>query len=329
MSTSALSRPSARPAARESSGAPLAPPAAGLRTLLVASDGSAHSERAFEVAVHLATALRARLDIVSVLESYPEYDFGSLVGAPPPIPDEEGRQHVRQLVTRLTKRAESEGAAPVTGEVLEGHPAGLILAAVKAARADLVVLGARGVSAAHRVFLGSVSNAVATGATRSVLVVRGEPAPPAVFDRVVVALDGSAPATFALDRGAEIARALGRRLRLVTVLPPAGASRRATSEATRRAQGRAILDRARAEAARWGPQEVEAEVLTGAPAEAILDDLGEGTSDLLVVGSRGRSPVRSALLGSVSTALLHHFPGPILIARAPRTVGVSGRRGPR
>jgi nucleotide-binding universal stress UspA family protein len=82
-------------------------------------------------------------------------------------------------------------------------------------------------------------------------------------------------------------------------------------------------------AAPWGVGGVETKTLVGTPAEAILQELGEGTADLLVVGSRGRSPVRSTLLGSVSTALLHHAHGSILIARAPaRGAGALAGRGP-
>jgi len=39
---------------------------------------------------------------------------------------------------------------------------------------------------------------------------------------------------------------------------------------------------------------------------------------VIVVGSRGRGAVRSKLLGSTSTALLHHASAPVLVVRAPR-----------
>jgi nucleotide-binding universal stress UspA family protein len=52
---------------------------------------------------------------------------------------------------------------------------------------------------------------------------------------------------------------------------------------------------------------------------ALIRQIADGHHDLVVMGSRGRGAVRSALLGSVSHFLLHHSPVPVLIVRADRT----------
>jgi nucleotide-binding universal stress UspA family protein len=46
---------------------------------------------------------------------------------------------------------------------------------------------------------------------------------------------------------------------------------------------------------------------------SLLKQVTGGSHDLVVMGSRGRGAVRSALLGSVSHYLLHHSPVPVLI----------------
>jgi len=58
-------------------------------------------------------------------------------------------------------------------------------------------------------------------------------------------------------------------------------------------------------------------VRTGDPAEEIVDAAKEQGATLIVVGSRGRGGVRSALLGSVSDRVLHLAHCPVLVVRPP------------
>jgi nucleotide-binding universal stress UspA family protein len=61
-------------------------------------------------------------------------------------------------------------------------------------------------------------------------------------------------------------------------------------------------------------------VVSGHAAQEILKRLREGRHDLLVMGTRGLGRVGSALLGSVSQAVLHEAEGPVLVVRAPRVI---------
>lgn len=62
----------------------------------------------------------------------------------------------------------------------------------------------------------------------------------------------------------------------------------------------------------------EVVVREGSPAHLLMDIARERRADLLLVGSRGRGPTRSALLGSVSASLVDHAPCPVLVARRSR-----------
>ena len=69
-------------------------------------------------------------------------------------------------------------------------------------------------------------------------------------------------------------------------------------------------------------------VVAGQPAKVILERLREGRHDLLVMGTRGLGRVGSALLGSVSQAVLHAAEVPVLVVRAPRRLAAAHRPQP-
>lgn len=64
------------------------------------------------------------------------------------------------------------------------------------------------------------------------------------------------------------------------------------------------------------PEErVDFEVQVGEPAEEIVDLARLEAYDMVVVGSRGLSPMKELLLGSVSNRVLHTAPCPVLVVR--------------
>lgn len=60
----------------------------------------------------------------------------------------------------------------------------------------------------------------------------------------------------------------------------------------------------------------------GRPADAIVDEATRFRADLVIMGSRGRGPIRSALLGSVSAEVVDRALCPVLIARRDRISSV-------
>jgi nucleotide-binding universal stress UspA family protein len=63
----------------------------------------------------------------------------------------------------------------------------------------------------------------------------------------------------------------------------------------------------------------EAELLTGEPAHTVLEAGERHDCDAVVMGARGRGLARSALLGSVSQAVLHGSPVPVTIVKSGQT----------
>lgn len=60
---------------------------------------------------------------------------------------------------------------------------------------------------------------------------------------------------------------------------------------------------------------VSTRVLVGRPATVLVDHARETGADLLVMGSRGRGPIASMVLGSVSAEVAADAPCPVLVAR--------------
>lgn len=149
----------------------------GIRRIAVAVDGSAYAQRALAFAIDLARRYESALDVVSVAPLIPVYVAPAEPWIPAGVPETE-IAHYRQVVEAAVAEAKRAGVTPVTGVCLEGVIVDELLAHVEESHPDLLVLGSRGLSAARRLLLGSVSDAVVHHVRCPVLIVR----PPAAAD---------------------------------------------------------------------------------------------------------------------------------------------------
>jgi nucleotide-binding universal stress UspA family protein len=141
-----------------------------------------------------------------------------------------------------------------------------------------------------------------------------------MFRRILVAVDGSAHADAALAQAIDLARTEHAQLTVMTAVTAISPTTYATPGVTpglleaARADADAILRAARGQV----PDDLPVRtVLTEQPVRnALIHEIKCGHHDLVVMGSRGRGAVRSALLGSVSHYVLHHSPAPVLIVHA-------------
>jgi nucleotide-binding universal stress UspA family protein len=65
-----------------------------------------------------------------------------------------------------------------------------------------------------------------------------------------------------------------------------------------------------------GDEEVDVRLVEGTPAQAIMREAAREDAELIVVGSRGHGPLRSAVLGSVSRSLAEEASQPVVIVPA-------------
>ena len=142
------------------------------------------------------------------------------------------------------------------------------------------------------------------------------------YRHVLVAFDGSPDAWLALEHAIAIAQSFRARLALVAVVPPpppfawqapGGLVQVHEAQQTE-------LDHRLREAADSVPEDlpVTHRLLDGDPGREILRAAREGDHDLIVLGSRGRGRMSTALLGSVSRRVMHDAPVPVMVVHRPR-----------
>lgn len=121
-----------------------------------------------------------------------------------------------------------------------------------------------------------------------------------VYRRILVGTDGSDTAARAVDRAAELARATGAQLTVLSAGRPAAA--------------RAVVDREVERIAASG-LEVGGVVVDSDPSSALLEEAERGDHDLVVVGNKGMAGARRFLLGSVPNKVSHTLERSLLIVR--------------
>jgi nucleotide-binding universal stress UspA family protein len=143
--------------------------------ILVAIDGSENSLRAADWAIDLAKREGAHLFVVNVIP-VPVYSTSSQAGSTAPAMKEffdKARNDAEVVVKQVVSKAEASGIK-VRGEIVENVPS-VVEAITDYAdewKVQLVVVGTRGLSGFKKLLLGSVSGALVSHASCSVLVVR-------------------------------------------------------------------------------------------------------------------------------------------------------------
>ena len=244
-----------------------------------------------ELAAELACATGAPLVL---LHAYP---FQQLIALPPPAWVEDLRAEVAAQLEPLAARLRP--AAAVT-TLCRPNPAPVraLHEAAEELGAGLLVAGSSHRGPAGRVLPGGVGERLLHAAPCTVAIApRGYTRPQAGLRRIGVAFAAGPEAPEALELASSLARACHARVVTYTVTadaPPTLA---------------AVLDRARAGVA---PELLEDTVVLHGDTAAELASVSAGL-DLLIAGSRGYGPIRSLLVGGVSSELAHTAQCPLLV----------------
>jgi nucleotide-binding universal stress UspA family protein len=140
-----------------------------------------------------------------------------------------------------------------------------------------------------------------------------------MFEKILLAVDGSDHALRAARTAADLARAMNANQFWIVVaydfIPPyLGEPNLQFAIESRTEEAKAILDHALKEVGSI-PCEIQTELIEGSEAETIINVATTQKSDVIVMGSRGHGTLAGLLLGSTSQKVVSHAPCPVLIVR--------------
>lgn len=304
--------------------------------ILLAVDGSECSLRAVEEAARTLWPEGSVVKIVSVAElsaptpvgvsSLTDGSYGELER----IFEERATANITQAIARFGEIAGAQTEA--TAKTLKGDPKVVLLNEAERWGADLIIVGTHGYNALKRLWLGSVSRAVASQATCSVQIVRQREDRKADQQgmRILLATDGSEFSDAAAGQIADRPWPKGSEVRVISIvqlpftpnyetfsLPECEYSR---LEDAGRDQAKSAIDHSvswlrQGNERREDPLTVTFGTILGHPGESIIEEAKSWGADLVVLGSHGRRGFQRLLLGSVSQAVASHAPCSVEIVR--------------
>jgi nucleotide-binding universal stress UspA family protein len=142
-------------------------------TIVVGTDGSETAAQAVRQAVDMAGALGAKLELVTAYAPVAEQRLrAERRDAPADVRwATNPRREVEAWLADSAEDAKAAGVS-VSTHARQGDPADAIIEVAEKRKADLIVVGNKGMTGAKRFLLGSVPNKVSHHAPCSVLIVR-------------------------------------------------------------------------------------------------------------------------------------------------------------
>lgn len=163
-----------------------------IKTILVPTDGSGHAKKAIDLAADMAEKYGARMVILHVLlrhtsesdietlckenavsgalekklddlrKAFLEMVAASYEAGPMSIliPEDILNDVGNLILDNARQRAESKGVKDITAHIVDGAPAEIIVAAAEKEKADMIVMGSRGLGNMAGLLMGSVSHKV-------------------------------------------------------------------------------------------------------------------------------------------------------------------------
>ena len=285
------------------------------RSILLATDLGARSDRALERAVQLARDWQSPLVVATVIEAGAgRIDLMALRDPP----DWYRGEDPEQVAERQLLEAMSAQGVDARFRVERGPPGDRLLEVAEAEGCELVVAGVARHESLGRAVLGSTVDRLARRSPVPVLVVRGRVQGP--YRRMLVASDWSASAEHAMRTAMAMFPQSA-----ITVLHGYEVPMAGLMDTTREQMLAAVRDQALADGREFiarcqppgGVGSVSLVVERGDPSLLMRMYASQYPVDLAVVATHGRSALLDVMLGSVAQRLLEDLPLDTLVVRKP------------
>lgn len=300
--------------------------------ILVAYDGSPHSQDALRWAIYFKRILNCSIMAVKVFEPLDysknrgELDPGGILPELMAAQAEKAYVHDMKMLDEIKHEAANQNVNIET-ELISGNAAGGILDCAVKSRSDMILAGTRGHGALDELLIGSVTGKLVSLAQVPVMVVKNcHVAASNGLKKILVAFDGSTQSRKALAWAMDLAAGADAQILAVKVfevlpltvmytMPEAGvASRLAEKLLDLQAADEKLLEEVK-EIGRSAKMKIETEVLDGETAASILKCAKRHQVDMIVAGTRGHGTLEGLLVGSVARRLVSVSPVPVLVVK--------------
>ena len=278
------------------------------RKILVAVDGSDSSKNAFRQACKIARDDKSWITVLTAIPLFEDqFDVLSMKEKVSRTLREEGDK----ILAGIKKVAEEEDAY-IRIILKEGSPFEVILNSAEENNYDLIVMGRRGISHLERALVGSVTAGVIAHSRRDVLVIPKDTI--LGWENILLSTDGSKYSAISSNKAIELAKSYGSNLTAVSIVDVTDEfyteAPDAVEELIRKAKQYVEDIQKRANGL-----SINTLVQEGETYEVITDLARELMSNVIVMGSHGRTGVKRFLIGNVAEKVIGYAPCPVLIAK--------------
>jgi nucleotide-binding universal stress UspA family protein len=266
-----------------------------VRRILVASDLTAYTDRAFDRAAMLAGQNQATIRFLHAID-------------PSLLPERHIRRNIREAQALLEQEVRESGIGEqldTSVKVIQGLADAIIVEEAKTMQADLIVMGLSHDASLTGMVRGTTADKVVRRAECPVLIVKTRARRP--YAKIAVAVDLAEPSRRALDLSLRAFPDAEFNLVHVDEAKPG------TVRAERRHQ---VEDMAAARLMAAGMRSKPTLAFGSGKAVTVLQEhIAMMDPDLVAMGTHGRTGVSSFFLGSVAETLLEALPRDVLVVR--------------